>query len=318
VKTIKVLIVAALGMIVGSCGGARDISGSKAPKAELPTIGELAGPLGRVEAKKLFGTKSSASSQSPAAFGNYAKGCMAGGVQLAETGPTWQAMRLSRNRNWGHPELVDMVTKLSQFAAQQPGWNGLYIGDMSQPRGGPMLTGHRSHQIGLDADIWMLPPTSLSLTRKQRENISSISTRRAKGAYVNNAWTRSHHEIIKAAAKDPRVERIFVFPGAKVQMCDDERGNRAYLRKIRPWYGHHYHFHVRLACPSGVRGCVNQNPPPAGDGCDDAREWQANILNPPKAKPQPKPKKPAAPRKPRRELTLSDLPAQCQAVLESR
>ena len=315
-KITKLLTIAALSMLTASCGGARDISGSKAQKAELQTIGELAGPLANVQAKKLFGTKSLNSAQSPAAFGSYAKGCLAGGMRLAESGPTWQAMRLSRGRNWGHPELIDMVTKLSQFAAQQPGWNGLYIGDMSQPRGGPMLTGHRSHQIGLDADIWMLPPNSLSLTRKQRENIPSISTRRASGAYVNSAWTRSHHEIIKAAAKDPRVERIFVFPGAKVQMCDDERGNRAYLRKIRPWYGHHYHFHVRLACPKGAQGCRNQNPPSAGDGCDDAREWQANILNPPKVKPKPQPKPGTKPKK-RRDLVLADLPAQCKAVLDS-
>lgn len=314
-KIKNLLTIAALGMLVASCGGARDISGSKERKPDLPTIGELAGPLANVQAKKLFGTKSSSSRQTADPFGSYAKGCLAGGQQLAESGPTWQAMRLSRGRNWGHPELIDMVTKLSQFAAQQPGWNGLYIGDLSQPRGGPMLTGHRSHQIGLDADIWMLPPTSLSLTRKQRENISSISTRRAKGAYVNDAWTSSHHKIIKAAAQDPRTARIFVFPGAKVQMCADERGDRSYLRKIRPWYGHHYHFHIRLACPKGTRGCRDQNPPPKGDGCEDARQWQANILNPPKAKPAPK--KPATPRKPRRELVLADLPAQCKAVLDA-
>tara|TARA_R110002020_G_scaffold206021_2_gene410840 strand:- start:10426 stop:11373 length:948 start_codon:yes stop_codon:yes gene_type:complete len=310
----KLLTITVLGVLVASCGGARDISGAKEEQPDLPTIGELAGPLANVEAKKLFGTKSSATPHSPAAYGSYAKGCIAGAAELPETGPTWQAMRLSRNRNWGHPEMVDMLKTLSQFAAQQPGWNGLYIGDISQPRGGPMLTGHRSHQMGLDADIWMLPPTSLSLTRQQREDISSISTRRANGAYVNGSWTRAHHEIIKAAAKDPRTERIFVFPGAKVQMCDDERGDRSYLRKIRPWYGHHYHFHVRLSCPKGAQGCVNQTPPPSGDGCADAREWQANIINPPKPKPSAKP---AAPAKPRRELVLADLPAQCKAVLDA-
>lgn len=309
----KLLTITVLGVLVASCGGARDISGSKEKQAELPTIGELAGPLANVQAKKLFGTKSSGTAQNPAAYGSYTKGCLAGAEELAESGPTWQAMRLSRNRNWGHPELIDMVKNLSRFAAQQPGWNGLYVGDMSQPRGGPMLTGHASHQMGLDADIWMLPPTSLNLSAKQRENISSISTRRANGAYVNSSWTRAHHEIIKAAAKDSRVERIFVFPGAKVQMCDDERGDRSYLRKIRPWYGHHYHFHIRLACPKGAQGCVNQNPPPAGDGCDDARQWQANIISPPKPKPGAK----KTPSKPRRELVLADLPAQCKAVLDA-
>ncbi|MGR3511435.1 MAG: penicillin-insensitive murein endopeptidase [Paracoccaceae bacterium] len=260
-------------------------------------------------AKELFGAERTGSSQRAAPYGGYAKGCLAGGVQLAETGPTWQAMRLSRNRNWGHPEMVDFVQDLSRFAARLPGWDGLYVGDISQPRGGPMLTGHRSHQIGLDADIWMRPATNLRLSRSQRENLSSISLRRAKGAFVNENWSRQHHEILKAAAKDPRTARIFVFPGAKVQMCKDETGDRRWLRKIRPWWGHHYHFHVRLNCPRGASGCVDQSPPPRGDGCADAQEWVNNILNPP----PPDPNAPAP--KPRREYVLADLPKQCARVL---
>ena len=312
----RVLTCAALTLALSSCSGGRDISGVR---EVLPTIGSSGGAQSNVEAKQLFGAKTAPSSQPAAPFGGYAKGCLAGGVQLAETGPTWQAMRLSRNRNWAHPETVDMVQKLSAFAATQSGWKGLYVGDLSQPRGGPMLTGHRSHQIGLDADIWMLPPQSLSLSVAERESISSISLRRAKGAYVNEHWTRQHHEILKAAAKDPRVARIFVFPGAKVEMCNDEKGDRSYLRKIRPWWGHHYHFHVRLSCPKGVRGCVNQKPPPAGDGCADAREWQQNILNPPK--PKKATKKTTTKKKTttqaRRELVLADLPAQCKPVLNN-
>lgn len=265
-------------------------------------------------AKQLFGAKGDASHHRSASYGGYSKGCLAGAEQLPETGPTWQAMRLSRNRNWAHPDTIKMVTKLSKKAAKL-GWQGLYIGDMSQPRGGPMLSGHRSHQIGLDADIWMLPPDKLTLSRSQRENISSISMRRANGAFVNDNWTRTHHNILKAAAKDKSVARIFVFPGAKVQMCKDEKGNRAWLRKIRPWWGHHYHFHVRLRCPKGVKGCVDQAPPPKGDGCADAQKWVDDILNPP----APKPRDPNAPKpKPRRELTLTDLPTQCSAVLSSQ
>ncbi|WP_412551247.1 penicillin-insensitive murein endopeptidase [Shimia sp. MIT910701] len=264
-----------------------------------------------VQAKQLFGAKPVASQQSSAPFGGYSKGCLAGGDMLPETGPTWQAMRLSRNRNWGHPVTIDYIKDLSAKAAQQPGWNGLYIGDISQPRGGPMLTGHRSHQLGLDIDIWMLPANRLNLTAAERESISSISMRRDRGAYVNSSWTKQHHEILKAAASDPRVARIFVFPGAKVQMCDDAKGDRAWLRKIRPWWGHHYHFHVRLNCPDGTTGCVNQDPPPKGDGCDDARQWVQDILFPPPPDPNaPKPK-------PRRELQMTDLPQQCVAVLQS-
>ena len=260
-------------------------------------------------AKELFGAERAGSNQRSAPYGGYAKGCLAGGEQLAESGSTWQAMRLSRNRNWAHPMTIDYVQDLSRFAAKLPGWQGLYIGDMSQPKGGPMLTGHRSHQSGLDIDIWMRPATNLRLSRAQREKISSISMRRSKGAYVNENWTRQHHELLKAAAQDSRTARIFVFPGAKVQMCKDEKGDRRWLRKIRPWWGHHYHFHVRLNCPKGASGCVEQSPPPRGDGCADAQEWVRNILNPPPPDPN------APPPKTRREYVLADLPKQCARVL---
>ena len=259
-------------------------------------------------AKTLFGAHERPSAEGVAAYGSYAKGCAAGSVQLPETGPTWQAMRLSRNRNWGHPDLIDMVQDLSRKQARQ-GWAGIYVGDLSQPRGGPMLTGHRSHQIGLDADIWLYPATRMDLSRGEREALSAVSMRRAGGAYINGRWTRAHHELVKAAAQDPRTARIFIFPGAKVAMCDAEAGDRSWLRKVRPWYGHHYHMHVRLSCPRGARGCVDQDPPPAGDGCAEARDWQRNILNPP----PPDPNAPAP--QPRRELTMADLPQQCAATL---
>ncbi len=301
-------LAASLCLILGlaACGDGRDIPTSG---ADLPVYD---GVLSTREAKHLFGAERGASPQSPQVIGGYAKGCLAGGVELPETGPTWQAMRLSRNRNWAHPVTVDFVQDLSRAAARQPGWQGLYVGDMSQPRGGPMLTGHRSHQSGLDVDIWMRPADRLTLSRAERERLSSISLRRANGAYTNGSWSRAHHEIIKAAASDPRVARIFVFPGAKARMCADETGDRAWLRKVRPWWGHHYHFHVRLECPRGEATCVAQDPPPPGDGCAEADEWVRNILNPPPPDPD------APPPTPRRELTMGDLPAQCATVLTAR
>lgn len=293
-------------LALAGCGDGREAA---TRAADLPVYD---GVLSTREAKQLFGAERGPSPQSPQVIGGYAKGCLAGGVELPETGPTWQAMRLSRNRNWAHPVTVGFVQDLSRAAARQPGWQGLYVGDMSQPRGGPMLTGHRSHQSGLDVDIWMRPADRLTLSRAERESLSSISLRRANGAYTNGNWTRAHHEILKAAASDPRVARIFVFPGAKTRMCADETGDRAWLRKVRPWWGHHYHFHVRLECPRGEATCVAQDPPPPGDGCAEAEEWVQNILNPPPPDPD------APPPRPRRELTMGDLPAQCAAVLAAR
>lgn len=279
----------------------------------FPFIIWLAAPVNaQTVAKELFGRVNGGSAQASTAVGSYAKGCLAGGQQLAETGATWQAMRLKRNRNWAAPETIAFVQRLSKVAARQPGWKGLYVGDMSQPRGGPMLTGHVSHQIGLDVDIWMLPPDRLNLSRRERENLSSISTRRDGGAYVNENWTKAHMNILKAAAKDPAVARIFLFPGAKVQMCKLAKGDRRWLRKIRPWWGHYSAFHVRLACPKGAKDCVDQAPPPPGDGCAGAQEWVDNILNP------PPPPTHAHPKPPRRDYVLADLPKQCTAVLQSR
>jgi len=262
-------------------------------------------------AKEVFGHIPTASDQRSEPFGGYARGCQAGAVQLPETGPTWQAMRLSRNRNWAQPNTVDYVQDLSRFAATLDGWEGLYVGDMSQPRGGPMLTGHASHQSGLDMDIWMLQPDRLDLTRQERENLSSISMRRERGAFTNSSWTEEHMQLLRAAASDPRTARIFVFPGAKVAMCNWETGDRAWLNRIRPWYGHHYHFHVRLRCPAGATGCEDQAPPPAGDGCADAQTWVNNILNPPPPDPN------ATPSTPRGPVTMARLPGQCLAVAES-
>ncbi|MEZ5776829.1 MAG: penicillin-insensitive murein endopeptidase [Paracoccaceae bacterium] len=284
----------------------------------MPGLPALAEPL----ANQLFGAKRAGSHQQAQAIGTYARGCGAGMVQLPETGPTWQAMRLSRNRNWGQPELVQYLMDLSAYA-RQVGWAGLYIGDMSQPRGGPMLGGHNSHQIGLDADIWMLPPKRLNLSRAERESISSISVRTDDQTRVNGNWTRAHHILLKAAASDPRVDRIFVAAAVKIEMCRSARASdKKWLQKIRPLYGHNTHFHVRLKCPNGSRYCETQKPTVAslsnnGDGCDETLTWWVTtyldeLRNPPKTKKSKEPRK----RGPR-EYTMADLPKQCSAVLAS-
>jgi penicillin-insensitive murein endopeptidase len=196
---------------------------------------------------------------------------------------------------------------------------------MSQPRGGPMTSGHASHQIGLDADIWMLPPKRLNLTRAERESISSVSVRTPDQTRVTANWTPAHMAIIRAAARDPAVDRIFIAAAAKIEMCRTAGRDRDWLQKVRPLYGHDTHFHVRLKCPAGTRGCETQSPTVAelskgGDGCDDSLTWWVTtyleeLRNPPK--PDPK-----APKKPRpkgpRDYTMADLPRACGAVLAAK
>ena len=258
--------------------------------------------------KYLFGKKLVATDRPAQPYGSYARGCADGLVKLPETGATWQTMRLSRNRNWGHPNLVKTLTNLSK-KAKEYGWNGLYFGDISQPRGGPMLSGHRSHQLGLDADIWLMPKLKFNYTIEEREKVLPQSMSKMNGAMVNNQWSKTHHKIIRAISKDDNVARIFIFPGAKVKMCRDEKGNRDWLRKVRPWWGHIYHFHVRINCPEGAEGCRSQFPPPSGDGCLEAEDWVKKIFNPPPLK-RSRPKV-----QPRAEILLSDLPKACSEIL---
>jgi penicillin-insensitive murein endopeptidase len=281
------------------------------------------GPLQAEDlANQLFGAKEAPSQQDSMPVGFYSKGCAAGLVQLPETGPTWQAMRLSRNRNYGQPTMIEFLQDLS-VAATQVGWRGLYIGDISQPRGGPMVSGHASHQIGLDADIWMLPPPSLSLSRQQREEISSIPVRSADQLSVTENWTESHRELLKAAALDKRVDRIFVAAAVKIEMCKSaKKADTKWLQKIRPVAGHDTHFHVRLACPKGAKLCETQTPTVkelsnGGNGCDDTLMWWVtDFLNPPEGgKVEKDPDEPV--KKGPREYTMADLPAQCAAVLAS-
>lgn len=295
------------------------------PLALLACMSIASAATAEPRANQLFGAKGTASGHKPHAVGTYAKGCGAGLSQLPQSGPTWQAMRLSRNRNWGHPEAIDFIQRLSAYAAKQPGWAGLYIGDISQPRGGPMTSGHSSHQIGLDIDIWMLPPKSLRLSRTDRENISSISVRSADQRRVNGNWTPQHAAILEAAARDKDVDRIFVTAPVKVELCKSAKSSdKSWMQKIRPLYGHNTHFHVRLKCPKSNKACVTQTPSvkelsKGGNGCDSTLEWWVtDYLNPPKATKPSKPSKPAPRKRGARDFTMADLPSQCQNVLVSR
>jgi penicillin-insensitive murein endopeptidase len=269
----------------------------------------LAAPGRAPTAMSLFGAKGTPSPHPPYSIGGTSRGCLAGGVALPETGPTWQAMRLSRNHNWGNPATVAFIEDLSRTATRA-GWRGLYVGDISQPRGGP-VKGHASHQTGLDVDIWYTPPPRLDLTRSERERLGAMIVRAGDQRSLNGNWTRSHALVLEAAARDPRVNRIFVTAPVKLAMCADAgRGDAAWLRKVRPWWNHHDHFHVRLNCPRSVPGCVDPEPIPPGDGCQDAIWWVTEALEPPDpAAPKPKPKPP---------LRLADLPPQCVEVLNGR
>ena len=279
----------------------------------------------QVPAKRLFGTKRLPAVMKPQVHGFYSKGCVSGAVAIPTDGPTWQAMRLSRNRRWGHPDLINLVMQLS-LDAKKVGWNGLLVGDISQPRGGPMLTGHASHQIGLDADIWLTEMPKRKLSYKERERMSAISmlrrttSGRLDQTRIGKTFTKGQFNLIRTAARYNEVERVLVHPTIKRELCRIETGDRKWLYKVRPYWGHHYHMHVRMGCPANSPNCRPQAKPRADDGCGKELSDWARLLNPPKPKKvakKPKKKKRVVKRKPKPQIRLADLPNACRVVLSA-
>ncbi len=298
---------------------------AKAEKAELTAPTES---QDKVPAKRLFGAASKPAALTPQAYGFYSRGCLAGGVELPPDGTAWQAMRLKRNRNWGHPVLVELVKKLAVESQAYDGWSGLMVGDLAQPRGGPMLTGHASHQLGLDADIWLNPMPQKRLTYEERQTISAVSVIKSRKEINPKVWSDAHARLIKRAAGYDKVARIFVHPPIKKALCDWSKGqaDRRWLMKVRPYYGHHYHFHIRIKCPPGSPQCKNQPAPYHADGTGCGKHLAYWFSEKPWAKPKKVKKKPVdksktvKPRKKpkrRKPVTLANLPRACKSVINA-
>jgi penicillin-insensitive murein endopeptidase len=259
-------------------------------------------------ARRLFFEVPGPAKLKPQSIGAYGKGCLAGGEALPQEGEGWQVMRLSRQRYFGHPKLIAYIKNLAA-RAKEAGWPGLLVGDMAQARGGPMLTGHASHQLGLEADIWLTPaPPDRSLSLEEREENSAVDMVQPD---LLNVWperfTEHHLKVLRAAAQSSEIDRIFVNAAIKKAACGMEKGDKGWLRKLRPWHGHTYHFHVALKCPAG-NACGKRAEIPAGDGCGKALDfWFKESARFPKPKPGPPP----------RPLLLKDLPQACGAVLKA-
>lgn len=209
----------------------------------------------------------------PRSVGSYTAGCLQGAQALPLDGPGFQTMRRYRRRFFGHPVLLRYLHDLAE-AVNTQGLGTLSIGDLGQARGGPTPSGHRSHQNGLDVDIWfLLLPNDTRLSAEERETISAPSMVSANRLSVNGAqWSPRQAQVLRVAASQEAVERIFVNAAIKQDICRQSPG-AAWLQKLRPWWGHDDHFHVRLRCPGGEQECQKQDPIPAGDGCGAELAW---------------------------------------------
>ncbi|QQO18441.1 penicillin-insensitive murein endopeptidase [Bradyrhizobium diazoefficiens] len=283
--------------------------GSVNPKP-LPPLANPNDPT--LAAKELFARKLLPSKGPPHVIGSYTKGCIGGADQMPANGDHWQVMRPSRNRSYGHPAMIALIKRLAARAHKDAGWPGILVGDIAQPRGGPALSGHASHQIGLDADIWLTPMPDRRLSREEREDMSAVMMVRQDRLDIDpRVFTPGHVLVLRDAAREPAVQRIFVNAAIKKALCREAKGDRTWLSKIRPWWGHDYHFHIRMRCPPGAHACEGQPSQPGGEGCKpaDLAYWFSDAVLHPKPPPQPP--------KPKPPMTLAQMPAACRAVLHA-
>ena len=199
-------------------------------------------------------------------IGSYANGCIAGAKPLL-SGDHYQIQKWGKDRNYGHPSLISFIKDLS-VKAKKNNLPVLLVGDLSSPVGGSFgpRSNHGSHQSGLDVDISFdfANPKKTEYELSHPKDIYIVDTNNNKTRHFN----QNHVKLIYLAASDPKVERIFVSPGIKKTLCEIYKNeDRAWLSKIRPWFGHRAHMHVRLKCPVDSPNCKKQDAVPSGDGC---------------------------------------------------
>jgi penicillin-insensitive murein endopeptidase len=250
-----------------------------------------------------------------AAIGGYAAGCLQGGVALPPSGPGYELLHLGRRRGFGHPALVRFVRRLGA-SVKRSGLGMLLVGDLGQARGGPTPSGHRSHQSGLDVDLgygfpqWVLRRRP---TAAERETIMPPAVVDLATRTLTPLWQTRVMDVLRLAAEDPDVDRIFVNPVVKREICARVRRGLDWVRKLRPWWAHHDHFHVRLRCPPGSAECEPQLPIDPDDGCGETLAWWFRPPPPPPQPPPPGTPSPPSPPPPP-EPSAPALPAHCELV----
>ena len=230
-------------------------------------------------------------------------GCIAGAQRLPDDGAGYQTIHPKNSSFWGAPVTIAGVESLGRWAAGT-GLPILLIEDISNPRGGPMPAGgHVSHQLGLDVDVAldMRPRPALSAVQRDTIEIASLVRPDRRGV-ADALWSDRVVSLLRQAATLPGVDRVLVNPAIKRKLCESVTGDRAWLRYVRPWYGHAAHMHISFRCPADQAECKPVPPPPVGDGCDATLQWWFDQLNAPPANPgPPKPRPP--------------LPEACRAIL---
>jgi penicillin-insensitive murein endopeptidase len=212
------------------------------------------------------------------AIGFYSNGRLHAASSLAMDGPGYMHFNVERNRHYGTAGLITLLeSAAAEIREKRPEGERLQIGDIAAEHGG-VVSGHVSHQNGLDADLIYFRLDHLEAWASGDHFVTP------KGTLSDNFDTERNFELIHILVASGRVNRIFMDPVIKKGFCSYAAAHGGInsaadtLRRMSPYPNHQDHMHVRLTCPPTSPQCQAQTPEvPAGDGCKNLSYDPAEI-----------------------------------------
>lgn len=217
------------------------------------------------------------------AVGFYSKGSLINPSQLPNDGVGFLKLFQPRDRAYATQDLVTLIENAaSAIALAFPGGERMQMGDFSQREGG-QISGHASHQNGLDVDVKFFNHAHLEQDPMGTNGFDEIFVDEKNQVTPNYDFERNE-ALVKFVVDSGLVRRIFVDGNIKKAFCDRAKASGEYrddlewLRRLRPLEGHQDHFHIRIACPTSSPNCVAQEEPPLGTSCDTIFETQERSV----------------------------------------
>ena len=158
-------------------------------------------------------------------------GRLSSGTPLPVEGPDWvtwnpvaDEVPNRPHRLHGHERTIRAVLAVSAaYSSENPGAPRIVVGDISFPDGGPMEL-HRSHQNGLDVDVYY----------PRRDGVERAPVARRQ---IDRALTQDLLDRFLAAGAD------VIFVGYSLGLVGPEE-------RVVPYPNHEDHMHIRFARPS--------------------------------------------------------------------
>ncbi len=204
-------------------------------------------------------------------IGSPTAGRLIGGAHLIEN----EYLRIEPNDTagdvrWGLEPLVSMLDRAGRSVRRQYPGAVLSVGHLSRAGGGD-VDRHRSHESGRDADVGFFVRSAAGRQLLSPHFVSFRGDATAPswpGAYFDDA---KNWALVTALVGDPEAHVTHLFVAAPLRArllafaeragAPQEMRMRAaeLMQQPRGVLPHDDHFHVRIACPARMSGCV-ENP----------------------------------------------------------